>query len=180
MKYNLSEKIIVPEDVKCSVHLGTVECTKGEKHISRKFSAVGMNIKAEEQAIILSSAKANKKTRACALSIAAHVRNMFAGLDALYAYELEICNVHFPMTVKVEKEFLVITNFLGEKEKRVARILPSVSVSINGQKIIVSGMSIESAGQTAANIEKATWVSKRDRRVFQDGIFITSKCGRPI
>ena len=180
MKYHLSEKIIVPESVKCSVHLGTVECSKGEKNISRKFSAVGMDIKAEGQAIILSSIKANKKTRACILSVAAHVRNMLAGLDAPYAYELEICNVHFPMTVKVEKEFLVITNFLGEKEKRLARIIPSVSVGIHGQKIIVSGINIEDAGQTAANIEKATWISKRDRRVFQDGIFITSKCGRPI
>ena len=79
------------------------------------------------------------------------------------------------MTLKVEKNYLIINNFLGEKTPRHAKILPEVSVDIKGPKVIVSSRNKESAGQTVANIEKATIVRKRDRRVFQDGIFLVER-----
>ncbi len=135
----------------------------------------GTDVSIENNAIVLSAKKGNRKIIAVIKAFAAHLDNMFAGLDKKFAYELEICNVHFPMTVKVEGDKLVISNFLGEKEKRVAKILNYVDVEVKGQKITVSSHDIESAGQTAANIEQATLIRKRDRRVFQDGIFITRK-----
>ena len=47
----------------------------------------------------------------------------------------------------------------------------------NKVDVIVSGADIEKVGQTAANIERSCKIRKRDRRVFQDGIYITSKAG---
>jgi large subunit ribosomal protein L6 len=41
--------------------------------------------------------------------------------------------------------------------------------------VTVSGSDREKVGQTAANIEMACKIKKRDRRVFQDGIYIVSK-----
>jgi len=38
--------------------------------------------------------------------------------------------------------------------------------------VIVEGIDIEHVGQTAANIELATKVKDKDRRVFADGIYI--------
>ena len=39
----------------------------------------------------------------------------------------------------------------------------------------VFGLNKELVGQTAANLERLTKLSKRDRRKFQDGIFIYEK-----
>ena len=79
------------------------------------------------------------------------------------------------MTLKIKNNELIINNFLGEKVPRKATIFPNVEVEIKGNIIKVSSIDKEAAGHTAANMEKATKVKKRDRRIFQDGIFITKK-----
>jgi large subunit ribosomal protein L6 len=81
------------------------------------------------------------------------------------------------MTLKKEGDYLIVTNFLGEKTPRKSLILKGVNVEIKGKEIFVTSHDKELAGQTAANIERATKVRNRDRRVFQDGIFIVSKPG---
>jgi len=80
----------------------------------------------------------------------------------------------------VEGDEIIIKNFLGEKIPRKAKILPNTSVEIKSNQIIVSSSNIEFAGQTAANIERATKIKKRDRRIFQDGIFIIEKPGEKL
>jgi large subunit ribosomal protein L6 len=125
-----------------------------------------------------SAIKATKKELKLLNSLVAHVRNMVEGVQEDYYYELEICSVHFPMVVKTEGNRLRIKNFLGEKIDRMANIIPGVKVDVKGTKIEVRSPNIELAGQTAANFEIATKIRNRDRRVFQDGIFITKKPGR--
>lgn len=180
MRQHISESIIIPQGVTCVLEQGRLTCSHGSVSVSRSFATPGVTVSHEGQNLIVSSTRANKRTIAFIKTARAHIANMFAGLTTPYVYEMEICNVHFPMTVKIEGNKMIITNFLGEKEKRIATILPKVIVDVKGQKVTVSSADLEAAGQTAANIEKATHIPKRDRRVFQDGIFITSKCGRPI
>ena len=110
----------------------------------------------------------------------AHLKNMIKGLGEEFTYELEVCNVHFPMNVKADGNKITIKSFLGETTERIAKIVDGAKVEIKGSKITVTSNDIEAAGQTAANLEKATRLTGRDRRIFQDGIFITNKCGRAI
>ena len=100
---------------------------------------------------------------------------MIAGCQQPFVYKLKVCSGHFPITVKKEGEKIFISNFLGEKIPRVSPILPHVDVKIDKDIIIVSSSDREAAGQTAANLERATYITKRDRRVFQDGCYITEK-----
>ena len=81
------------------------------------------------------------------------------------------------MTLKIEGNKLAVNNFLGEKIPRYAYILPNVEVQIKGSLITILSTDKEAAGQTAANFEKATKVTNRDRRIFQDGIYIHDKPG---
>ena len=71
---------------------------------------------------------------------------------------------------------LVVNNYFGERVPRSAKILNGVEVKVqNKREVIVSGIDKEAVGQTAANIERCVTVKKRDRRVFQDGIYLVGK-----
>ena len=84
------------------------------------------------------------------------------------------------MTVKVKGKKLEIKNFLGEKVPRIADIVNDVDVKIEGDEIIITSANKEAAGQTAGNFEKATRITNRDRRIFQDGLWIIQKAGKEI
>jgi len=43
---------------------------------------------------------------------------------------------------------------------------------VKGEDVIVQGLDIEDVSQTAANIERATKVKRKDPRVFLDGIYV--------
>jgi large subunit ribosomal protein L6 len=45
-------------------------------------------------------------------------------------------------------------------------------VKIEPEDIIVEGINLEDVSQTAANIEQATRVRRKDPRVFLDGIYV--------
>ena len=177
MKSLYETSVEIPAGINCTSSGATVNFSKGSTQLTRTFDNHTISIAIKDKEIVLTCKKANKKGIANVNAIAAHIKNLFHGLNERYVYEMEICNVHFPMTVKVDKENFVITNFLGEKVPRSAKILAGVEVKVAGTKVTISSADIEKAGQTAANIEKASTVTKKDRRIFQDGIFITKKPG---
>jgi large subunit ribosomal protein L6 len=104
---------------------------------------------------------------------------MAKGLDEGFEYRLKAVFSHFPMTLKVQGNQFVITNMLGERVPRVASLpwTPAdVEVRIESKSdVVVTGADREKVGQTAANIERACKIKKRDPRVFQDGVYIVSK-----
>jgi len=178
MKQKLSQSIQIPEGIVCEYQSGILKCKKDSLELSKKLSAPTIDVKIENNEIKVECKKGNKTDYKKIMTFLAHIKNIFHGLNEQFVYELEICNVHFPMSVKSEGDKISITNFLGEKEPRYAKILPNVEVKVSGNKITVSSPDREAAGQTAANLEKATKVRGRDRRIYQDGIFITKKPGR--
>ena len=142
-------------------------------------------IKKDDGKITVYQNDENRKTRSMIGTIAAHIRNMMHGVTKGYTYEMKIVYKHFPMTVAVKEGqkdahgvadcSVQVKNFLGEKSIREVAVIGKSAVKIDKESIIVTGIDIEEVGQTAANIERACKLRGRDRRVFQDGIFITSR-----
>lgn len=175
MKHKISETIEIPEGIQCSIKTKVLKVSKLGKELSRNLAIPYTNITIENNKIVFESEKGSKREFKFINSAIAHIKNMFHGLEKEYVYTLEACNVHFPMTLKVEKNNLFINNFLGEKTPRTAEIPKNVRAEIKAQKIILSSFDKEAVGQAATNIEKATKVRNRDRRVFQDGIFLVER-----
>lgn len=180
MNKDLERIIEIPEGIEVVINENRFIIKKGEKELIRNFDMGKINAVVKDKNIILTAKGATRRESKMIGTIWAHLKNMIKGINEEFIYELEICNAHFPMNVKIEENNVVIKSFLGETTKRIAKILPNVNVEIKGNKITISSYNIEAAGQTAANLEKATKLTGRDRRIFQDGIYITNKCGRAI
>ena len=105
----------------------------------------------------------------------AHLNNMITGVTDGFTYHMKIVYAHFPMTVKAQGDTVTIDNFIGERHPRSAKIVGDAKVQVKGDEVIITGVNKEDVGQTMANLEQATKIKGKDPRVFQDGIYLTSR-----
>lgn len=180
MNKDLERFVEIPEGVEVSINGNEFTAKGNGKELVRKFDIGKIKTEVKDNKVILLAKGATRRESKMMGTVWAHLKNMVKGTNEDFIYELEVCNVHFPMNIKADGDKIFIKSFLGETTVRVAKIIPGVKVDIKGSQITVSSSNIEDAGQTAANLEKATRLTGRDRRIFQDGIFITNKCGRAI
>lgn len=108
-------------------------------------------------------------------TIASLIKNLFIGVTKGYTYKMKIYFTHFPITVEVKEKEVVIKNFKGERGIRRAKIVGDTRVKVVGDTVLVSGLSKEEVGLTAANITAACKIKDKDPRVFLDGIYLYSK-----
>jgi large subunit ribosomal protein L6 len=155
----------------------TVKGPKGQLEQDFASPVFGGLVKLEKAdgTIKVSTAETKRKFKSEAGTVAAGIHNMMRGVTEGWTYRLKIVFLHFPVTVKAEKDIVSIANFLGEKAARKAKIVGNTKVDIKGEDITLTGINLEEVGQTAANLERASRIPARDRRVYQDGIFITEK-----
>ncbi len=166
------ESIDVPEGCQVTIQENVMKVKGKSGEVQRMLADPEVEIVQRENVITLSSENVSRNGKRMLMTFRAHIKNLIQGVNEKFVYTLKICSGHFPMTVKVEKSQVMVSNFLGEKIPRKAKILPGVDVKVDKEMITVSSSDIEAAGQTAANIETMTRIRNRDRRVFQDGCYI--------
>jgi len=173
MRKEIKEIVIVPEGIEIETKDRVLSIKKEGKGTAKRYK--GFDVKKEDNKIILYNNKATKKEKKLLKSFAAHFRNIIKGLQEKYVYQLKVCFVHFPVTLELKGNELLVKNFLGEKIPRKVKISPDVDFKLEKDLITITSWDKEKAGQTAASIESLTKIRNRDRRVFQDGIFIIKK-----
>ncbi|MBW2976673.1 50S ribosomal protein L6 [Candidatus Woesearchaeota archaeon] len=157
---------------------GSILSLRGPKgEIKKEFLNKNIAMTIKEGAVTLKASKLNKMNKKFIKSYAAHIKNMVEGASKGHRYTLKICSGHFPMNVSVSNGQLIVKNFLGEKVPRTLKLKPGAEVKVEGDTIFVESPSKEIAGQVSADIEKLTIRTGYDGRVFQDGIWISSKNG---
>jgi len=180
MKKKLFNEIEIPEGIEVEIDGTKIKIKGKEGELERNFNVTNILIEKKDGKIIIGNVKSTKKEKRLMNTITKHIKNMLKGVQEKFEYKLKICFNHFPITVEIKGNEAVIKNFLGEKIPRKIKILQDAEVEIQKDIITIKSNDKEIAGQTAANFEKATRVPMKDRRIFQDGIFITSKAGREI
>ena len=168
----VSKVIQVPDDVEVTLE-GKKVTVKGVKGtLTRDFSQTPISMELKGKSIRVWADWPRKKESALVGTVYAHINNMITGVRKGFTYKLKIVFSHFPISVKVQDKTVLIENFTGERNPRKAKIIGDAKVKVSSEDIIVQGINLEDVSQTAANIEQATKVKRKDPRIFLDGIYI--------
>ena len=168
----VTKTIKIPQGVEVSVD-GRVVTIKGSKGtLTRSFADAPVSIQLKGDEISVETTWPRKKEASLVGTVHSHINNMITGVMKGFTYKLKVVFAHFPVTVKVKDDNVIIENFTGERSPRNAKIKGSSKVTVKGEDIIVQGLNLEEVSQTAANMERATKVRRKDPRIFLDGIYI--------
>jgi large subunit ribosomal protein L6 len=175
MYINMESRFKIPTGVTAKKHGNAISIAGKLGEIKNTFSnpLVKFDIKGDE--VVFTSDVDTRKSKKITETYTSTIKSMAHGVEKGYTYKMKICFTHFPITAKVDGNTLLIENFLGERTPRKARLFPGVKVVVAKQDITLTGPDLYAVSQSAANIEQAARITRRDRRVFQDGIYITSK-----
>jgi large subunit ribosomal protein L6 len=168
-------KLELPDGVTASV-TGRTLVMKGPNGSANKvFQRIPVDVEVKGSQVTIKPFTGKKKDVISANTVSSIVRGMIHGVTKGYEYKMKVVFAHFPVTVKIKDDKVVVENFMGERSPRLAKILPGLKVSTEGDDIIIKGASLETIGQTAANIEQATRIKRKDQRIFLDGIYVYEK-----
>jgi large subunit ribosomal protein L6 len=155
---------------------GVLSVTGPKGTVSKRLKYPSVEISVESGKIVLLTKKFSKRAKKMMTTYRAHMNNLMKGVSEGFEYKLAVVYAKFPMTVEMKGKTFFVKNLLGMKVPREVQIPEGVEVKIEGGKdIFVTGIDKELVGQVAASLEQSTRVTHLDRRVIQDGIFITEK-----
>jgi len=168
----VSKIIQAPDDVKVTIEGRKVTVEGANGTLARDFSHASISIELEGKTVRVWAEWPRKKEAALVGTIYSHIQNMITGVRKGFTHKLKIVFSHFPISVKVKGKNVLIENFTGERSARKAKIMGDTQVKVRSEDVIVQGINLEDVSQTAANIEQATKVKRKDPRVFLDGIYV--------
>ncbi|MFH0748459.1 MAG: 50S ribosomal protein L6 [Candidatus Bathyarchaeota archaeon] len=176
MKKRIAREIVkIPQNIDVSIDQHTVSVKGPLGKLERDFSRTPVTIRREGDDIFVEALWADKKKTAMVGTVRSHIKNLILGVMKGFTYKLKIVYAHFPMSVKVMDGEVLIENFGGERKPRKAAVPSTVNVVVSGDDVVISGIDLEKVSQTAASIQQATHIRKRDPRVFLDGVYIYEK-----
>jgi len=142
---------------------------------TKVFTRIPVDVEVKGNQVRVIPFTGKKKDVISANTVSSIIRALVHGVTKGYEYKMKVVFAHFPVTVKVKDDQVLIENFMGERSPRLAKILAGCKVSTEGDDILIKGTSLEQIGQTAANIEQATRIKRKDQRIFLDGVYVYEK-----
>ncbi len=119
------------------------------------------------------SKKLKEKSKTAEVSFAKAVRNDIDGVIKYYEANMQTVSAHFPISLEIKGDTLLIKNLIGERAPRTAYIVGKSKAEVKGQNLRIYGISKEEVSQSAANVRRACRIRFKDTRIFQDGLYFT-------
>ncbi|MEM2920695.1 MAG: 50S ribosomal protein L6 [Candidatus Bathyarchaeia archaeon] len=165
----------IPESVSVTVSGSKVSVEGPLGVIEKDFSHMPVIISLAENRVAVSTSLKGRRGIAMIGTASKHIKNMVKGVLSKYKVKMIAVHSHFPITMKVLQDNFLIDNFIGERYPRVVKIPRGVEVKVAGDNLEISGVDIEKVTQFAGSVENATRISRKDQRIFLDGIYAVSK-----
>ncbi|MBI4149405.1 50S ribosomal protein L6 [Candidatus Woesearchaeota archaeon] len=182
-KQAFAERVTIPQGVDVRIEGSMVIASGPKGENQKKFANRAIRIERKEGIVVVSVntqalKKGSKREKRDIGTYAAHITNMVKGVSTGHRYVLKICAGHFPMNVSISGGTFIVKNFLGEKIPRTVELRKGAQAKVEGTEVVIEGVDKDTVAQAAADIEQLCRISGRDKRIFQDGIFITNKDGK--
>jgi len=181
MKHYSVERVVeIPKDI-----AATLDPVRGGKHVKikgskgkleRTFKRLQVHFTLESNKFIIQNHFGNKTEAAMVGTIAGHLSNMIKGVTEGFTYKVRIITSHFPATVEVQKNIILVKNLYGRRDPiRIPFDTKAVNISVKGDIVTMTGIDIEKVSQTASRLAESTRLRGRrskDPTVFQDGLYV--------
>ena len=141
----------------------------------KSFRKIPVDIDVSGESVLLKAVGSRKRDYAILHTARSLIRNLCQGVVEGYTIRMKIVYAHFPITVNVKDNAVLIENFQGERAPRKADIHGSAKVKPDGDDVVITGHVLTDVTQTAANIQLKTRIKNKDHRVFLDGIYVYNK-----
>lgn len=171
----LDAEVSVPDGVSVKLKGHMLEVSGPLGKTFKSFRDIPVALEPSDGRVVLRAKGPRKRDRAILNAARSLVRNLVEGVVSGYTIRMKVVFAHFPVTIKVDGDRVIIENFQGERAARTARIVGRTKVEPKGEDVVITGHVKTDVSQTAANIELGTRVKGKDHRVFLDGIYAYEK-----
>ena len=173
----------IPDGVTVTCKARHVTVTGPRGKLERSFKHVQLDMRmVSPQKLRVDLWFGTRKQVATIRTICSHVENMVIGVTRGFLYKMRFVYSHFPINVSLAGNTVEIRNFLGEKRVRKVEVPEGVKYVRSADvkdEIQLSGNDIALVSLTAAQIQGATNIRKKDLRKFLDGIYVSEKGAIP-
>lgn len=164
----------IPDGVEVKAEARSISVKGKLGSTSKTINTRLFTVKAEGKKIAIEPVKNKKLEKIANLAAMAFSNNVKAAMDGVengIERKMKVVFAHFPMTIEIKGDKMLVKNIFGEKVARSTSIVGSTKVEVKGQDVTVRGVDPYDVGQTVANIRKMCYARGYDTRVFQDGIY---------
>src|SRR5271167_4053144 len=135
-------KVELPQGVTGKV-TGRELVMKGPNGSATKvFQRIPVDVQVNGNQVVITPFTGKKKDVISANTVSSIVRAMVHGVTKGYEYKMKVIFAHFPVTVKIKDDTVMVENFMGERSPRLAKILAGCKVTTEGDDIIIKGTSL--------------------------------------